>query len=653
MTKATHSFQTEVNEVLSLVVNSLYSHKEVFLRELVSNASDALDRLSFAALTDHDLRDGDELCIDIIPSQDAGTLTLRDNGIGMTEDELIGNLGTIASSGSKKLMQSLTGNSKSDLSLIGQFGVGFYSSYLVADDVTVVTKAATSDAPAKQWESQAKGEFTIEDSEKEGRGTNVILHLKDDEKEFLDEWKIKQLIRKYSDYVGYPIRLQVERTKPVGDEKDEEGNPKQTETVKEWEVINSTSALWTRPKNEITDEQYAEFYKHLSHDWEPPLARSHFKVEGTQELTGLLFIPAKPPFDLIDRKPHGMRLFVKRVFIMEDCEELLPEWLRFIRGIVDSEDLPLNVSREILQQDRSTRMIRKQIVTRTLGMLEELANEGETTVTAEDGNESKTNRYEVFWQEFGPILKEGIHHDGENRERIAGLLRYAHSNDTDGGVISLKQYIEGMAEDQKAVYYVTAPSLDAARNSPHIEKLKASGFNVLLMADPIDEWVVQSLHEFDGKPLVAASKGSLDLPDTKVDEESKQAQAAQYEGLLGCIKNRLDDQVKDVRLTDRLTNSPACLVTEADGLSPHIEQLLRANGQEVPDQKRVLELNPDHPVVQRLQALNDDSDNTAEVEQWSELLLDQALVAEGSLPADPQKLARAISDLMEKAVGRE
>ena len=519
----THTFQAEVNEVLSIVVNSLYSNKEVFLRELISNASDALDKRSFQGLTDHELVGDEELTIDLIPSAEAGTLTVRDNGIGMSREELVSNLGTIAKSGTKALMQSLSGDNKKDLALIGQFGVGFYSSYLVADKVTVTTRHAGPDGQASIWESEAKGEFAVGDSEKENAGSNVILHLKEDAKNYLEEWTLKSLVRKYSDYVRYPIRLRVERTKPLDEEQEKEGV--EPEKVMEWETINSASALWTRSKSEIEDEQYTEFYKHLSHEWEPPLAHTHFKVEGTHELTGLLFVPGSQPLDMFENKNRGVRLFAKRVFIMDDCEEILPSWLRFMRGVVDSEDLPLNISREILQQAQTTTFIRKQVTTKTLALLEELAEEGETTVKAEgvkgegaegEGDEEKkVHRYQQFWTNFGSILKEGVHLDQQNRERIAALLRYDSSKAD--GMTSLGEYIARMPEDQPGIYYVTAVNLETARNSPHIEALRKRDYEVLLMTDPVDEWVVGSLSEFEGKKLIAAAKGALDVPETEDD----------------------------------------------------------------------------------------------------------------------------------------
>ncbi|MBK8980117.1 MAG: molecular chaperone HtpG [Planctomycetes bacterium] len=677
-----HRFEAEVDQVLSIVVNSLYSHREVFLRELISNASDALDKLAFRALTEKELLGTDaELRIEIVPDRAARTLTIRDNGVGMTHDELIQHLGTIARSGSRQLVESLKakGDGGDDLKLIGQFGVGFYSAFLVADRVRVVSRAAGADT-AFAWESDAKHGYTVEPGERDGRGTDVVLHLKEDADEFLQRWEIEKLVRKYSDYVRHPIRLLVERQEPIVDEdgepeKDAEGKTR-THTVTDWSAVNQASALWTRPRAEVTDGQYVEFYKHLSHDWSDPLAWTHFKVEGTQELTGLLFLPETPPFDLFDqRRQHGVRLFVRRVFIMEDCEELLPEWLRFVRGIVDSEDLPLNVSREILQQDRATRAIRKQVVKRTLTLLQELADEGDTPLperdgedgdgsdsggdsggdsgdTGSDGGEPRTrNRYAIFWRAFGRVLKEGFHFAPEHRDELAQLVRYESSKGA--ALRSLADYVADLQPDQPGIYYVTGDSLAACRNSPHLEGLLARGYEVLFMPDPIDEWVVQSLTEYADKQLIDVQKGALDLPESDAQREHKEQRAKDLEGLTGAIKQALAERVEDVRVTDRLTDSPACLVTQDRGLSPHLERLLRANGQDVPAQKRILELNPDHPVVQALGRMTGDAGRAADVARWSSVLYDQALLAEGTLPADPAAFARAVADLMRAAVGAD
>lgn len=623
-----HVFQAEVNEVLSIVVNSLYSHREVFLRELISNASDAIDHLNLQALTKQGLLGDDtELRIELIADKDAGTLTIRDNGVGMSKEDLISHLGTIARSGTKKLMQSLSAEQKKDVAMIGQFGVGFYSAFLVADTVTVTTKKAGSNE-SWTWQSQAKGDYEVRPADRASRGTDVVLHLKDDAKEYLDEWTIQSVVRKYSDYVRWPIRQEVERG---------EGDDKKLE----WQTINAASALWTRSKSDVTDDQYKEFYKHTSHDWNDPLAWTHFKVEGTHELTGLLFVPEKAPFDLVDRKKGGVRLFVKRVFIMDDAQEILPEWLRFMRGVVDSEDLPLNVSREVLQKDATTRFIKKQVVAKTLSLLEDLAKEGETEVEV-DGEKQKRNRYLQFWNEFGKVLKEGVYHDAASRTQLAGLLRYRSTRGAE--LTGFADYKTRMPEGQKAIYYVTADSLSAAESSPHIEALKKHGFEVLFLVDPIDEWVVEQLREFDGTPLVSAAKGALDLPESDEDKKQKEQQQKDLGAVLSRMHKALDEKVKEVRVTHRLTDSPACLVSDEHGMSAHMERILRDAGHEVPEQKRILEINPTHAVVKKLQALADGDE--ARFVQWTGLLHDQALLAEGVLPSDPAGFAKKVADLM-------
>ena len=475
----------------------------------------------------------------------------------------------------------------------------------------------------------------------------MILHLKEDEDDFLREWTLREKVRRYSDYVRHPIRLKVERQQPVGDEKDEEGRPAKTETVTEWGQVNKANALWTRQKSEITEEQYHEFYKHLTHDWVEPLAHTHFKVEGLQEMTGLLFVPKRAPLGFLEKKTEGLRLFVRRVFILDDADELLPQWLRFVRGVVDSDDLPLNVSREFLQKDRTSAAIRKQVIKQALKMLEEVAEEGETTTEDAEGEETKVNRYEEFWNEFGRVLKEGVHFEADHRERIAKLLRYESSEHE--GLTSLEGYVDRMAEDQKVIYYLAAETRGAAEASPHIEGLADRGYEVLYMLDPVDEWVVQSLREFDGKELVSAAKGGLDLPESDEDKEEREKLAGEFEGLIEAMTSRLGEHVKEVRLSDRLTDSPACLVGEAQDLPPHIERLLRANNQQVPESKRVLELNADHVVVQRLRDLAADEAMADQVGEWTELLYDQALVAEGSPPSDPARFARQITSLLGRA----
>ncbi len=637
----TFTFQAEVNQVLSLVINSLYSHKEIFLRELVSNASDALDKVRFQALTDHDLLGEDkELKIQLIPDEEAGTLTIRDNGIGMSRDELIGNLGTIARSGSTAFIQALKEKGDSDLSLIGQFGVGFYSSYLVADKVTVKSRPA-GEEQAFAWTSDGQGSFTVEPCELDGRGSEIILHLKEEQKEFNYEWKLRELIRKFSDFVSFPIELQVTRTKEVPkDESDPEG-PKDKVTETDFEQVNSASALWTRKKDDITDEQYNAFYKHLSHDWNAPLARAHFTIEGRALFTGLVFIPENPPFDLFTNNDRrGIRLFVKRVFIMDECKELVPEYLRFIRGVVDSDDLPLNVSRELLQEDKMVRFIKSSLVKKVIDRLQEMADEDEDT-------------YLKFWKSFGMVLKEGIHSDQKNRDKIAKLARF-HSTHGDGWT-SLDQYLERMKDGQKAIYYIIGENLQTLSNSPHLEALKKKGYEVLLMTDPIDEWVVMGLTEYKETKLVSVSKGDLELDGDDEEDEAKkkeeEAKSEEFKKLTDAIAKQLDDRVEKVELSKRLADSPCCLVAQEFGMHAHLERLLRQSNRDVPQNKRIFEINPDHPLVLKLRALQ--AAKSERFGDWVELLYAQAQVLEGTPVNDPVGFATRLTSLMQELVAGE
>jgi molecular chaperone HtpG len=622
----THQFQAEVNQVLSLVINSLYSNKEIFLRELVSNASDALDKLRFKAITEPDLMQEDEtLRIRLLTDAEAGTLTISDNGVGMTEQELIENLGTIAHSGSKAFIEGL--ESQKDAKLIGEFGVGFYSAYLVADDVDVVTRAAGVEEAFK-WSSDAKGEFTISAAEREGRGTSVVLHLKEEQKELLNDWKLRNLINRYSDFVGHPIEVKVERTVGEGDD---------ATTEVSYESVNKAKALWQRPSQEITDDQYEEFYKHLTHDWEPPLGHTHFKIEGTQLFTGLFFIPKRPPFDLFDQDTrHGVRLYVKRVFIMDDCDDLLPRWLRFMRGVIDSDDLPLNVSRELLQDSSMVRTIRKQVVRKSLDLLEKIA-------------EDRPEDYKEFWGKYGVVLKEGLHAEPKHKNRIGKLLRYETSKDD--GLSGLEGYVERMAEDQPAIYYAMGPSKRTVESSPHLEELKKRGYEIIYMTDPIDQWVVQGLSEFEDKPLVSAMATDLKLNES--DEDQTDEEKNEEEGLGGLttrFSNVLDSKVSEVRVSKRLTDSPVCLVIPEGGMHAHIERILRLNNQEMPSQKRIMEINPDHTLINGLKAIHAGSPDSDQVTEWIELLYDQALLAEGSPIDDPGLFAGRMTRLLERAI---
>jgi molecular chaperone HtpG len=611
-----HAFQAQVSEVLSLVINSLYSNKEIFLRELLSNASDALDKERFLALTG--VSPGTEpLRIRLIPDEAAGTLTIDDNGVGMDAAELVKNLGTIAHSGSKEFLASLS--EKKDMNLIGQFGVGFYSAYLVADKVTVVSKKRGT-TEAHSWESEGKVGFSTGEAEREDRGSAVTLHLKDEYKEFLNPSRLRTLVTRYSDYVGYPIEL--------GTQKDGELS---------FERINQASALWQRRASEITDEQYQEFYKHLTHDWEPPLGRKHFKVEGTQEFTGLLFVPKRPPFDLFSpEERHGVRLHVKRVFIMDDCKELLPRWLRFVRGVIDSEDLPLNVSRELLQDSKIVRIIKKQVVKQVLDLLEEIADK-------------RPEDYAGLWKSYGAVLKEGLHFDPEYKDKLAKLVRYESS--TSEGLVSLSDYVTRMPEGQKAIYYILGPNKRTVSASPHLESLKARGYEVLYMVDPVDEWAVRGLESFEGKQLVSAMDEKLDL-EHKAEDQAKATVAAQeLEPLIARFKEVLAEQVSEVRVSDRLTDSPSCLVVPDGGLDPYIERILRAQqSMDLPTTKRILELNADHVLIRGIAGMLGDEAQKAQVSDFIELVYDQALLSEGSPLEDPARVAKRLTQLMQRSV---
>jgi molecular chaperone HtpG len=624
-TKETLGFQTEVKQLLQLMIHSLYSNKEIFLRELISNASDACDKLRFEALTDAGLFEDDaDLRIRVSFDRAARTVTVSDNGIGMSRQEVIDNIGTIAKSGTREFFGRLTGDQAKDANLIGQFGVGFYSSFIVADKVTLVTRRAGLGAnQGVRWESGGEGDYTIESADKSGRGTDVTLHLREGEDDLLEGFRLQSILRKYSDHISLPILMNKQ-----------EWNKDKGENVilDELEKVNQASALWARPKSEITEDQYREFYKHVGHDFDAPLAWAHAKVEGKSEYTLLLYIPARAPFDLWDRDHrHGVKLYVRRVFIMDDAEQLLPNYLRFVRGVVDSSDLPLNVSREILQESKDVETIRKGCVNRVLGLLEDLG-------------ENQKEKYATFWKEFGRVLKEGVGEDYANKERIAKLLRFAstHAN-TEEQNVGLADYAARMKDGQEKIYYIAADSFAAAKNSPHLEIFRKKGIEVLLLSDRVDEWVGSNLTEFDGKPLVSVAKGDLDLG--KLADEDKQEQekeAGEYKELIEKISKSLGDQVKQVRLTFRLTASPACLVADEHGMSANLERMLKAAGQPVPGSKPILEINPHHPLVQRLKQEGDE----ARFGDWSHILFDQALLAEGGQLDDPATFVKRLNDLL-------
>jgi len=620
--RETLGFQAEVRQLLQLMIHSLYSNREIFLRELISNASDACDKLRFEALHNEALFESDfELKIRVDYDPAAKTLTIADNGVGMSRDEAISNLGTIAKSGTQEFFSQLTGDQQKDAHLIGQFGVGFYSSFIVADKVTVHTRRA-GETPAQgvRWESDGGGDFSVEMAEKPTRGTEITLHLREGQEDLLNGSRLRSIIRKYSDHIVQPILMKKEEWK---DGKQEKGP--------EEETVNQASALWARPRTEITDEQYKEFYKHVGHDFEDPLAWTHARVEGRQEFTHLLYVPARAPFDLWDRDArHGIKLYVRRVFIMDDAEQLMPSYLRFVRGVVDSNDLPLNVSREILQESKDIEAIRGGCTRKVLALLEELAT-------------NDKEKYAKFWDAFGKVLKEGVGEDFSNKDRIAGLLRFASTHD-DAAVpaVSLADYVARMKTGQDKIYYVTADSFNAARNSPHLEVFRKKGIEVLLLSDRVDEWVVGHVTEFEGKPLVSVAKGGLDLGSLEDETEKKEREqeSSDLSDLLGRIKSSLGERVKDVRVTHRLTESPACLVADEHDMSGNLARLLKAAGQPAPSAKPILEINPKHPVVLRLKTEDKKFDD------WSSVLLDQALLAEGGQLDDPATFVKRINALM-------
>lgn len=620
----TRGFQSEVKQLLHLMIHSLYSNKEIFLRELISNASDAADKLRFRALSAPELYAGDgDLRVRVSTDKEKRTLTISDNGIGMSRDEVIDNLGTIAKSGTKAFLESMGSDQVKDSQLIGQFGVGFYSAFIVADKVTVRTRAAGANADqGVYWESAGEGDYTIADITKDDRGTEITLHLREGEDEFLDDWRVRSVISKYSDHIALPVEIEAQT------ESEEEGG----ESTVSWEKINKAQALWTRSKSEVSDEEYNEFYKHISHDFTDPLSWSHNRVEGKQEYTSLLYIPARAPWDMWNRDhKHGLKLYVQRVFIMDDAEQFMPNYLRFVRGLIDSNDLPLNVSREILQDSRVTQNLRNALTKRVLQMLDKLAKDD-------------AEKYQTFWQQFGLVLKEGPAEDGSNREAIAKLLRFATTqSDSSAQTVSLEDYVSRMVEGQDKIYYITADSYAAAKSSPHLELFRKKGIEVLLLSERIDEWMMSYLTEFDGKSFQSVSKAD-DTLDKLADEENdaqKEAQKA-LEPFVERVKTLLGGRVKDVRFTYRLTDTPAIVVTDADEMSTQMAKLFAAAGQQAPEVKYIFELNPEHPLIKRAADVSDE----AEFGEWVELLLDQALLAERGTLDDPNLFIRRMNQLL-------
>ncbi|MGI2171301.1 molecular chaperone HtpG [Shewanella sp. MF05960] len=627
----THGFQTEVKQLLHLMIHSLYSNKEIFLRELVSNAADAADKLRYLALTDDALYEGDgELRVRVSTDKEKGTVTISDNGIGMTRDGVIEHLGTIAKSGTKDFFNNLSGEASKDSQLIGQFGVGFYSAFIVAKKVVVRTRAAGHAVnEAVLWESEGEGSFNVETVTKNTRGTEITLHLRDEETEFADEFRLRSIISKYSDHISIPVEM-FEAGQPESEGEDGE---KIAATEGTWKPMNKATALWTRNKADITDAEYQEFYKHISHDYADALKWSHNRVEGKQEYTSLVYIPAKAPWDMFNRDhKHGLKLFVQRVFVMDDAEQFMPTYLRFVKGLIDSKDLPLNVSREILQDNQVTKNLRQALTKRVLGMLEKLA-------------ENDAEKYQSFWAEFGQVLKEGPAEDFANKERIAGLLRFASTHDNSAATtVSLDAYIERMKEGQDKIYFIVADSHDAAVNSPHLELLRKKGIEVLLMSERIDEWLINHLNEFKGKKLHSVTKGDLELGSLE-DEADKEAQdkvAEEAKGLVERIKAALADKVSDVKVTSRLTDTPACVVTGDGEMSTQMIKLMQAAGQPVPESKPTFEINPSHPLVERL---NNEADEQLFAD-WSNLLLQQALLSEKGSLSDPSAFIKLTNQML-------
>jgi len=619
----TRGFETEVNQLLDLMIHSLYSNKDIFLRELISNASDACDRLRFTAVSDASLYEDDiELKVKVSYDKDQRTITISDNGIGMTREEVIDHIGTIAKSGTRSFLDSITGDQKSDAKLIGQFGVGFYSSFIVAEEVTLRSRKAGDPVEnGVEWVSKGKGEYDIRSIEKAGRGTEIILNLREDEDEFLNDWKLRSIITSYSDHIDFPVIM--DKTL----EPEEEGG----ETVIEEETVNQASALWIRAKSDIKDDEYKEFYKHVAHDYEDPIAWSHNRVEGTTEYTSLLYIPARAPFDLYDRESrHGIKLYVQRVFIMEDAEKLMPRYLRFVRGLIDSNDLPLNVSREILQGSKVIDSIRNGSVKKVLGMLAKIAK-------------SDPEKYQKFWTEFGKVLKEGPAEDIANKDQIAKLLRFSttHSGDEDQ-TVTLDDYVSRLQEGQDKIYYIAADSHAAAKNSPHLEIFKKKGIEVLLLSDRVDEWLTSHLAEYEGKKLQSVAKGELDLGEDEASEKELEKKAKTAEKLIKRMKKALDDKVEDVRVTNRLTDSPACIVISEQDMAMHMQRILKEAGHAMPSSKPVLEINPDHPIVKKL----DVEKSKKKFDDWSDILFDQAILAEGGQLEDPASFVSKLNKML-------
>ena len=635
--KQNMEFQTEVNQLLHLMIHSLYSNKEIFMRELISNGSDACDKLRFKAISNDALYEGDsELRIEVEFDAEANTVTIRDNGIGMNSDEVVENIGTIAKSGTKDFLSKLSGDAAKDSHLIGQFGVGFYSSFIVADKVTLTTRKAGDDkSKGVIWESTGENGFTLEDIEKETHGTEITLHLKEDEKEFADNFRLRSIISTYSDHIPLPVKM-IKAEEPSADESEEsDDKAEKTVTAVEWEIVNKANALWTESKSSLKDEDYNEFYKHISHDWENPLAWSHNHVEGNLEYKSLLYVPSKAPFDLWEpEQKNGIKLYVQRVYIMDDTKNLMPNYLRFVRGVIDSSDLPLNVSREILQSNRVVDSMRKASVKKVLGLLDKMAKD-------------KPEDYQKFWSEFGKVLKEGPGEDFVNKEKIAKLLRFSSTNDdAEEQAVTLEDYVSRMKEKQEEIYYISADTFAGAKSSPHLEVFRKKGIEVLLLSDRVDEWLVSGLQEFDGKKLQSVAKGELDFSKFESEEDKKEQEEVEKKAgsLVKHLKEVLGDKVEDVRVSHRLTTSPSCIVLNEQDMALYMQNLMKQAGHEMPTSKPVLEVNPTHPLIERMDTETDDE----QFADWAAILFDQALLAEGAQLEDPAGFVTKLNKLMLK-----
>lgn len=637
--KENMEFQTEVNQLLHLMIHSLYSNKEIFLRELISNASDACDKLRFEAISDDSLYEGDsDLRIEVEYDEEANTITLRDNGIGMNRAEVIENIGTIAKSGTKEFLSKMTGDAVKDSNLIGQFGVGFYSSFIVADKVTLTTRRAGEAADqAVIWESNGENGFTLEDTNKEAHGTEVTLHLKEEEKEFANNWRLRSVISTYSDHIPLPVKM-LKEEEPATDDAEADDADKASDkeaAAPEWEVVNKANALWTEPKSNLKDEDYQEFYKHISHDWQDPLAWSHNNVEGKLEYKSLLFIPSKAPFDLWEpEQKNGIKLYVQRVFIMDDTKNLMPNYMRFVRGVIDSNDLPLNVSREILQSNHVVESMRKASVKKVLGLLDKMAK-------------NEPEKYQGFWNEFGKVIKEGPGEDFANKEQIAKLLRFSTTHeDKEEQTVTLEDYVSRMTDEQEEIYYITADSFTAAKSSPHLEVFRKKGIEVLLLSDRVDEWLTNGLQEFDGKKLHSVAKGELDLSKFESEEDKKEQEKVEEKAgsLIKHLKEVLGEKVEDVRVSHRLTSSPSCIVLNEQDMALYMQNLMKQAGHAMPESKPVLEVNPTHPLIERMEGETDDE----QFADWADILFDQALLAEGAQLEDPAGFVNKLNKLMLK-----